>query len=67
VLFLKDLSGDEVHAKDRTLYRIINPAGRYDIESGSVAIQADSELLGMFSPPTTLEALEAQIERSLGR
>jgi len=67
VLFLKDISGDEIHAKDRALYQTVNPAGRYDIESGSVAIQADSALLGSYSPPTTLEALEAQIERSLGR
>jgi hypothetical protein len=63
VLFLKDISGDSVHAPGRKLYRIVNPTGRYDVRDGSVSTHAD--LLGSFTPPATLVALEDEIAWAL--
>jgi hypothetical protein len=37
ILFLKDISGDRVHGKDREIYRIVNPAGRYTVQGNDVA------------------------------
>lgn len=37
VLFLVDISGDEVHAADRALYRTVNPSGRFQVEGGLVS------------------------------
>ena len=36
ILFLKDISGDTVHAKERKLYIAVNPAGRYLIQGQNV-------------------------------
>jgi hypothetical protein len=36
ILFLKNISGDRVHGKDREVYRIVNPAGRYEVQGNNV-------------------------------
>ncbi len=36
ILFLVDISDDPTHAKGRSLYRIVNPAGRYTIQGSQV-------------------------------
>ena len=42
VLFLVNISGDPVHAKDRSLFRTVNPNGRFHLEGD----QASRSLLG---------------------
>ena len=60
VLFLVDISGDSVQAPDRTLYRVVNPSGRYQLKAG--AVEAYGEKTDTASrQPTTLVDLEAQI------
>lgn len=63
VLFLDNISGDQVHAKDRQLYRIVNPAGRYGIAGN--AVQSHAEFPQSYTPPQTLQELEAQIQQAL--
>ena len=58
VLFLKDISGDAVHAPDRQLYRIVNPAGRYMVDGPRVTAMAK---VGAAERPTLLSGLESQI------
>jgi hypothetical protein len=63
VLFLVDISGDKMHAPDRQLYRVVNPAGRFLVANGRVnnydALQRiDSQL------PRTIEELEKQIHEA---
>ena len=61
VLFLKDISGDKVHAPRRKLYTAVNPAGRYNIQGETVATQAEDEA----AHPTTLAELGQQIQVAL--
>jgi hypothetical protein len=65
ILFLNDITGDEIHGRGRQLYRIVNPAGRYDVQGASVRTPAGAELLGTFIPPTTLASLRSQIQAAL--
>ena len=60
ILFLESVSGDTVHAPSRQLYRIVNPAGRYDVDGESVITHTEfnAELL-----PKSLDDLIDQIER----
>ena len=61
VLFLVDISGDNVHAKGGSLFRTVNPAGRYQVEGGLVA-QIPSEVPGAFAVENgDLADLEAEI------
>lgn len=60
ILFLVDISGDSIQAPDRTLYRVVNPSGRYQISDG--AVEAYGEKSDAASrQPRTLVDLEAQI------
>ena len=59
VLFLVDISGDSVQAPDRTLYRIVNPSGRYQIIDEAVRTYAEST--NDIQRPTTINELETQI------
>lgn len=61
VLFLKDISGDEVHAPDRTLYRPMNPWGVYTVVDNQVIVNGENH--GEASFPTTLDELEAEINQ----
>lgn len=58
VLFLKDISGDAVHATDRQLYRVVNPAGRYFVDGSAVSAASK---MGAAERPTLLTGLESQI------
>jgi hypothetical protein len=62
ILFLVDISGDEIHASDRQLYRTVNPAGRFQVVADAViAIPVE----GADEPlPATVDALEKQIMES---
>lgn len=63
ILFLVDISGDEIHASDRQLYRTVNPTGRFQVFGGAVMV---SPVEGADEPlPTTVDALEKQIADSL--
>lgn len=62
ILFLVDISGDEVHANDRVLYRAVNPAGRFDIEGKGV-----TRSLHNGTTETTLDLLLSEIESALGK
>ncbi|NOK60260.1 MAG: hypothetical protein GFH27_549281n347 [Chloroflexi bacterium AL-W] len=80
VLFLKDISGDSVHASDRELYRVINPAARYTVDGDQVSSPAVHEVshpeneaphteeqtdgTTTTSAPTTLSELEEQIQQA---
>jgi hypothetical protein len=59
ILFLVDISGDEIHAPDRELYRIVSPAGRFLI-SGNTATTFAEEYMNQQLPKNTDE-LERQI------
>ena len=61
ILFLKDISGDRIHAPNRELYRLINPASRYDIQGEAVISHAD--FVGK-RLPTRLEALLDEIKQT---
>jgi hypothetical protein len=61
ILFLVDISGDEIHAPDRKLYRIVNALGRYDVRGELVVTHAEPS--GDFTPPTTVTDLMGEIER----
>jgi hypothetical protein len=54
ILFLKDITGDPIHAKGRTLYRTINPSGRYEVQGQAVKSYAETSVPGQ---PTTLAEL----------
>ncbi|MCW1967682.1 MAG: hypothetical protein KIH69_006120 [Anaerolineae bacterium] len=58
VLFLVDISHDNIHANGRTLYRIVNPAGRYKISGNNVNSFSENQSA---SRPKTLGDLEAKI------
>lgn len=69
-LFLVEITGDGVHSTDRTLYRVVNPLGRYQIER-------DGNLLGpdryeriadavLVQLPENEETLRQQVDRALG-
>lgn len=65
VLFLVDISGDNVHAKGRSLFRTVNPAGRYQVEGGLVA-QIPSDLSAASTFKTgDLGALETDIRTAV--
>jgi hypothetical protein len=59
VLFLKDISGDRIHAPDRTLYRTVNPAGRYRIDGPRVS--STLEFGRVEQRPTQLGTLVSEI------
>ncbi|MEN4011522.1 MAG: hypothetical protein AB1453_02570 [Chloroflexota bacterium] len=63
ILFLVDISDDPIHAQGRTLYRIVNPAGRYTIKGVEVLNH------GEFSPsaalPKTVDELVRQIKEAV--
>jgi hypothetical protein len=63
VLFLKDITGDPIHAKGRTLYRTINPSGRYEVQGQAVKSYAETSVPGQ---PTTLAELVNLIQQALG-
>lgn len=65
VLFLTDISGDEKHAKNRQLYRIVNAAGRYDVHGD--AVESHNEFPQSYRPPQSLNELETQIQQALVR
>jgi hypothetical protein len=62
ILFLVNISHDQKHALGRTLYRVVNPAGRYTIKGSQVFNHAE------FSPsdaPKTAEELVMQIKQAV--
>ena len=59
VLFLKNISGDRIHAPDRTLYRTVNPAGRYRIDGPRVS--STPEFGHVEQRPTQLGTLVSEI------
>lgn len=65
VLFLKDISGDHIHAPDRELYRTINPWGIYTIIGEQVNVHGElingDVINNNISFPVTLEGLESEI------
>jgi hypothetical protein len=63
VLFLVDMSGDEVHAPGRALYRVVNPAGQYLVQGEQVSTAAENETEAVL--PTTLTELQAEIKEAL--
>ncbi|MBV9788182.1 MAG: hypothetical protein JOZ51_08415 [Chloroflexi bacterium] len=65
ILFLKDISGDAVHAKGRSLYRTVSPASRYEIQGTQVINHA--ELPENFVPPTSVAELTEQIRSALSK
>jgi len=62
-LFLVDISDDPIHAKGRTLYRVVNPAGRYVIRGSRVLSPA--EFSSSVVPPKTIDELVGQIEEAV--
>jgi hypothetical protein len=63
VLFLIDISADQIGAPDRELYRVINPFGRYGVNGKSVFSYGQN--LKTFESPTKFNDLEAQIENAI--
>ncbi|MDP9120089.1 MAG: hypothetical protein M3O15_01780 [Acidobacteriota bacterium] len=61
IFFLKNISGDPMLAPHHKVYRIINSAGRYDIQGGTVV--SHSDIPGQ--RPLLLKDLDAQIRLSL--
>jgi hypothetical protein len=63
VLFLVDISGDPIQAPGRSLYRIVNPSGRYRVTGNTVQFFAQelSEQQRARVMPSKLAELEAQI------
>lgn len=59
ILFLVDVSNDPIHAQGRTLYRIVNPAGRYTIQGSEVLNWAE------FSSPVTLPKTVDELVRQI--
>jgi len=62
MLFLVDISGDPIHAKERKLYNMVNPAGRYLIQGASVF--SPYEFPESVTPPKTVDELLEQIEQA---
>ncbi len=60
ILFLKEITGDEVHAKSRKLYRIINPASRYEVNGTSASNLTHTSSI-------TVQELEVQIEEAVSK
>jgi hypothetical protein len=65
ILFLKDISGDQVQAKGRQLYRIVNSRGRYNIQGEIVSSLAD--FVDGYTPPSTTAQLVDEIRQALAR
>ena len=65
ILFLVDISDDEIHAKDRKLYRTVNPAGRYEIRGNKLLTFVEPELYSAQNivPPKTLDELRETLSR----
>ncbi len=65
ILFLKDISDDPVHNRgiNRRLYRLVNPAGRYEIQGDKVTNCFSVEA----SLPTTLGELLNQIRQAVNQ
>ena len=63
ILFLKSITGDPLHAPQRDLYRVVNPAGRYDVHGETLVTHTHvrPELL-----PSRLSDLIDQIEEATG-
>ncbi|WKZ36958.1 MAG: hypothetical protein QY332_03345 [Anaerolineales bacterium] len=69
ILFLNDISGDRVHARDRMLYITVNPFGRYRIDGENVFSYGQNLIShGQFSQlvqlPVNIIELEAQIKQA---
>ena len=64
ILFLKDISGDSVHAPGRQLYRIVNPAGRYDVQAKGIRTNAE---LSSASLPSSIDVLMDQLNEALNQ
>lgn len=62
MLFLKDISGDPIHAKGRKLYRPVNPAGRYLIQGTRVF--SPYEFSESVTPPKRVDELLGQIKQA---
>ena len=61
ILFLKSITGDPLHAPNQNLYRVVNPAGRYDVHGETLVTHTHfrPELL-----PSKLSDLVDQIEEA---
>ena len=63
VLFLVNISDDSIHSHGRTLYRIINPASRYTINSFDVNNHYEFSSSTIY--PKTIDELISQIQEAL--
>lgn len=61
ILFLVDISHDAIHAGGRTLYRVVNPAGRYTIQGSQVFSRSE---VPVSSRPKTVDELLQQMEEA---
>jgi len=69
ILFQVDISGDSLHAAGRSLYRVVNPLGRYELAGGRLVKPVAADELSApvaASLPATEEQLLAEIRRALG-
>jgi len=68
VLFLVDITNDGVHSTGRRLYRIVNPAGRYEIKNGALinfTAYAEAGEVRATELPQTLDDLLNQIKQAV--
>lgn len=67
VLFLINISGDEIHAENRVLYRIASPAGRYIVQGERVATTINPQELSEepVTLPTTIDELVDEIRKQV--
>lgn len=65
ILFLVDISGDDIHAENRILYRIASPAGRYSIQGERVSTTINPQELSNEPVllPTTIDELINEIKQ----
>lgn len=63
ILFLVDISGDNVHAPDRELYRIVSPVGRFLINGDTATTFAEEYMRQQL--PTTTTQLERQVTEAV--
>ena len=63
VLFLVDISDDPIHGQKRSLFRTVNPAGRYDVFGGLVSQRAWGAQSRAIQ--SDLGTLEAEIQQAV--
>ena len=63
VLFLVDISNDRIHSRGRSLFRTVNPAGRYEVLGGLVGRRAWGDRTEALE--TDLGTLEAEIHQAV--